>query len=66
VHLDAHAGDALQRAVGQQTLVEQAGRSLKNVGLEAPGDADGIVGGMGGDADLGEQALVLQPMQTVP
>jgi hypothetical protein len=60
MHLDAHARDALQRAVGQQALVEQRGRSLQNVGLEALGDADRIVGGVGGDADLGEQALVLQ------
>ncbi len=66
MHLDVHLGQFRQGAVHDQPLVEQAGGSLDDVGAEAARHAHGIVGGVDGDADVLEQALVAQGLHAVP
>ena len=55
-----------QRAVSQQALVEQGGRGLHNIGTEAAGQADRIIGRMGADTDAFEQARVAKGLQAMP
>jgi hypothetical protein len=66
VNLYAEIPDGLEAAIHQQALVQETRRRLNEVGPKAPGEAHGIIRGVGGNANPLEETLIAHLTKAVP